>query len=228
MTPRLATRDAVKRGQEAELRVNELFFSIQGESVKAGLPTVFIRLSGCPLRCRYCDTAYAFHKGRKMSVQSIIRAVAQYRARHITVTGGEPLAQRACLPLLRQLCDEGFQVSLETGGAHDIAGVDERVMKIMDIKTPGSAEDGRNRFANLAWLKRRDQIKFVICDRADYDWCRQKLNEYKLSDICEVLFSPAHGSLAAVELAEWILADQLNVRLQIQVHKYLWGNDAGH
>ena len=228
MTPRLATRDAVKRGQEAELRVNELFFSIQGESVKAGLPTVFIRLSGCPLRCRYCDTAYAFHKGRKMSVQSIIRAVAQYRARHITVTGGEPLAQRACLPLLRQLCDEGFQVSLETGGAHDIAGVDERVMKIMDIKTPGSAEDGRNRFANLAWLKRRDQIKFVICDRADYDWCRQKLNEYKLSDICEVLFSPAHGSLAAVELAEWILADQLNVRLQIQVHKYLWGNGAGH
>lgn len=227
MTTRLAGKRARQRGQDAGLRVNELFYSIQGESVKAGLPTVFIRLSGCPLRCRYCDTAYAFHEGRRMSVAAIIRAVARYRARHITVTGGEPLAQRACLPLLRRLCDEGFQVSLETGGAHDLADVDGRVMKIMDIKTPGSGEDGRNRLANLAWLTRRDQIKFVICDRADYDWCRQTLNEHKLTDICEVLFSPEHESLAAVELAEWILADQLNVRLQLQLHKYLWGDCAG-
>lgn len=227
MTARLADKPARQRGQDAGLRVNELFYSIQGESVKAGLPTVFIRLSGCPLRCRYCDTAYAFHEGRRMSVEAIIRAVAHYRARHVTVTGGEPLAQRACLPLLRRLCDEGFQVSLETGGAHDLAGVDGRVMKIMDIKTPGSGEDGRNRLANLAWLTRRDQIKFVICDRADYDWCRQTLNAHKLTDICEVLFSPAHESLAAVELAEWILADQLNVRLQLQLHKYLWGDCAG-
>ena len=228
MRARLAGKRARQRGQDAELRVNELFYSIQGESVKAGLPTVFIRLSGCPLRCRYCDTAYAFHAGQRMHVKAIIRAVARHRARHVTVTGGEPLAQRACLPLLRQLCDEGFQVSLETGGAHDIAGVDGRVMKVMDIKTPGSGEDGRNRLANLAWLTRRDQIKFVICDRADYDWCRQKLNEHKLTDICEVLFSPEHESLAAVELAEWILADQLNVRLQLQLHKYLWGDGAGH
>lgn len=227
MTTRLAGKRARQRGQDAGLRVNELFYSIQGESVKAGLPTVFIRLSGCPLRCRYCDTAYAFHEGRRMNVEAIIRAVARYRARHITVTGGEPLAQRACLSLLRRLCDEGFQVSLETGGAHDIADVDRRVMKIMDIKTPGSGEDGRNRLANLAWLTRRDQIKFVIRDRADYDWCRQKLNEHKLTDICEVLFSPEHDSLAAVELAEWILADQLNVRLQLQLHKYLWGDCAG-
>ena len=227
MTTRLAGKRARQRGRDAGLRVNELFYSIQGESVRAGLPTVFIRLSGCPLRCRYCDTAYAFHKGRRMNIEAIIRAVARYRARHITVTGGEPLAQRACLSLLRRLCDEGFQVSLETGGAHDITGVDGRVMKIMDIKTPGSGEDGRNRLANLAWLTRRDQIKFVICDRADYDWCRQTLNEHKLTDICEVLFSPEHESLAAVELAEWILADQLNVRLQLQLHKYLWGDCAG-
>ena len=227
MTTRLAGKRARQRGRDAGLRVNELFYSIQGESVRAGLPTVFIRLSGCPLRCRYCDTAYAFHKGRRMNIEAIIRAVARYRARHITVTGGEPLAQRACLSLLRRLCDEGFQVSLETGGAHDITGVDGRVMKIMDIKTPGSGEDGRNRLANLAWLTRRDQIKFVIRDRADYDWCRQTLNEHKLTDICEVLFSPEHESLAAVELAEWILADQLNVRLQLQLHKYLWGDCAG-
>lgn len=227
MTTRLAGKRARQRGQDAGLRVNELFYSIQGESIKAGLPTVFIRLSGCPLRCRYCDTAYAFHEGQRMSVKAIIQAVARYRAGHVTVTGGEPLAQRACLSLLRRLCDEGFQVSLETGGAHDIADVDGRVMKIMDIKTPGSGEDGRNRLANLAWLTRRDQIKFVICDRADYDWCRQTLNEHKLTDICEVLFSPEHDSLAAVELAEWILADQLNVRLQLQLHKYLWGDCAG-
>lgn len=212
---------------KAGLTINEIFFSIQGESVKVGLPTIFIRLTGCPLRCRYCDTAYAFHAGNKMSVDTIINNIGQYRSKHVTVTGGEPLAQRACYELLTRLCDEGYRVSLETGGAIDVSSVDERVMKIMDIKTPGSAEHDKNDFNNIRRLNSHDQIKFVICDRHDYDWSGRKINEYDMTAICEVLFSPEHESLEPTELAEWMLKDGLNVRLQLQLHKYLWGNVPG-
>lgn len=213
--------------EQAELRINEIFFSIQGESTRVGLPTIFIRLTGCPLRCRYCDTAYAFHDGEKMSIESIIQSISQYRAKHVTVTGGEPLAQRTCHELLSRLCDEGFRVSLETSGAINLEKVDERVMKIMDIKTPGSTEEDKNKFENINYLNLQDQIKFVICNRADYDWSKRKLIEYNLTDICEVLFSPEHESLNPTELADWILEDKLNVRLQLQIHKYLWGNIKG-
>ena len=212
---------------ETRLNINEIFFSVQGESTKVGLPTVFIRLTGCPLRCRYCDTAYAFHGGNKMSVDSIINNINEYRSKHVTVTGGEPLAQGACHELLARLCDEGYHVSLETGGAIDVSPVDERVMKIMDIKTPGSAEADKNNFNNIRWLNEHDQIKFVICDKNDYGWSRQKINEYKLTDICEVLFSPEHELLTPAELAAWILEDGLDVRLQLQLHKYLWGDVPG-
>ena len=212
---------------QIELRINEIFFSIQGESSKVGLPTVFIRLTGCPLRCSYCDTAYAFHDGEKMSIDAIINKTSQYRARHVTITGGEPLAQKSCHELLARLCDEGFQVSLETSGAIDIASVDERVMKIMDIKTPGSSEVRKNNFKNIACLTNKDQIKFVISDHSDYEWSKQKMNELKLTDICEVLLSPEHEALSPTDLAEWMLEDKLNARLQVQLHKYLWGNVPG-
>lgn len=218
-----STRDALA----SVLKVNEIFLSIQGETSLAGLPTVFVRLTGCPLRCRYCDTEYAFYEGEKMTVAEILRAVAGYRTRHVTVTGGEPLAQKPCLTLLRQLCDEGYRVSLETGGALDIGGVDPRVMKILDLKTPGSGEVERNRYDNLGQLGERDQVKFVICDRADYDWAGNMLNRHRLNERCEVLFSPAHGELDAARLADWILEDRLPVRLQIQLHKYLWGDVRG-
>ena len=211
-----------------ELKINEIFYSIQGESTKTGLPTIFIRLTGCPLRCHYCDTAYAFHEGNKMSIDSIIKDISHYRAKHVTVTGGEPLAQRSCRELLLNLCDEGYQVSLETSGAIDVANVDDRVMKIMDIKTPASTEQDKNNFDNLAHLTEQDQIKFVICNRTDYDWAKQKLLDMNLADICEVLFSPEHESLSSTDLADWILEDKLNVRLQLQLHKYLWGNVPGH
>lgn len=211
----------------SELRVNEIFFSIQGESTKAGLPTVFIRLTGCPLRCQYCDTAYAFHDGEKISIDNIIQDISQYRAKHVTVTGGEPLAQRACLVLLSRLCDEGYLVSLETSGAIDIANVDERVMKIVDIKTPASKEESKNNFEILKHLNKEDQIKFVICNHSDYEWSKQKLNELKLTDYCEVLFSPEHQTQNPTELANWVLEDNLNVRMQLQLHKYLWDNQPG-
>ncbi|MCZ6804086.1 MAG: 7-carboxy-7-deazaguanine synthase QueE [Proteobacteria bacterium] len=217
----------VQQQTQVDLRINEIFFSIQGESTKVGLPTVFIRLTGCPLRCRYCDTAYAFHDGEKMTIDAIIQDISQYRAKHVTVTGGEPLAQRSCHELLSRLCDEGFNVSLETSGAIDVANVDDRVMKILDIKTPGSTEDDKNRFENLAHLNSNDQIKFVICDQSDYAWSKQKLIEHNLTDICEVLFSPEHESQNPADLADWILEDKLNVRLQVQLHKYLWGNTSG-
>ncbi len=211
----------------SELSINEIFFSLQGESTKVGLPTIFIRLSGCPLRCQYCDTEYAFHNGEKMSIDDIIQIISQYRTRHVTVTGGEPLAQYSCHELLSRLCDEGYQVSLETSGAIDIANVDERVMKIVDIKTPASTEEDKNKFENLAYINNDDQIKFVICDQSDYEWSKQKLSELNLTDYCEVLFSPEHESLNSTDLADWILEDGLDVRLQVQLHKYLWGNVPG-
>ncbi len=221
-------RSLITRQQsQTELRINEIFFSLQGESTKAGLPTIFIRLTGCPLRCRYCDTAYAFHMGEKMTIDNIIQSISQYRTKHVTVTGGEPLAQRSCHELLSRLCDEGFDVSLETSGAMDISRVDERVMKVMDIKTPASTEEEKNRYENIRHLNGRDQIKFVICNRSDYDWSKQKLAEHNLLEVCEVLFSPEHEGVHPTQLADWILEDNLNVRLQLQLHKYLWGNVPG-
>ncbi len=212
---------------ETTLRVTEIFFSLQGETTRVGLPTVFIRLTGCPLRCRYCDTAYAFHGGENRGLAEILAEVGRHGARHVTVTGGEPLAQKECRALLKELCDRGYDVSLETSGAIDVSAVDPRVVKILDLKTPASGEAGRNRYENLALLTPNDQIKFVICDRNDYEWSKARLDEYKLAERCEVLFSPSHAQLSARELADWILADHLPVRLQIQLHKYLWGDQPG-
>ena len=218
-----AGRDLLTR----TLTINEIFLSLQGETSRSGLPTVFIRLTGCPLRCRYCDTAYAFHEGKKTTIGDILNSVAAYRTRHVTVTGGEPLAQKNCLPLLSRLCDEEYQVSLETGGAIDIAGVDTRVHKVLDLKTPGSGEEHRNLYQNLPLLDASDEIKIVICDRQDYEWARGLLLERRLNEYGAVLFSPAHGELAARDLADWILQDRLQVRLQIQLHKHLWGEERG-
>ena len=211
-----------------ELRVTEIFLSLQGESRSVGFPTVFVRLTGCPLRCGYCDTAYAFHGGEKMSLAEILQQVEAKGVLHVTVTGGEPLAQKACLPLLAQLCDAGYEVSLETSGALDVAGVDARVIKVMDLKTPGSGECERNRYGNINLLQSRDQVKFVICDRADYDWSVACLREYRLADRCEVLFSPCFGTLEIRDLAEWVLQDRLPVRVQVQLHKLIWGEAPGH
>lgn len=209
------------------LRITEIFYSLQGESSLVGLPTVFIRLTGCPLRCGYCDTTYSFTGGEWRSLESIVTSIKQYKTRYICVTGGEPLAQKACLNLLTRLCDEGYQVSLETSGAMDVAAVDPRVIKVMDLKTPASGEMEKNRLQNIEYLLPHDEVKFVICNRDDYDWARQILDEYKIDSRCQVLFSPVHGDIAAVQLAEWILQDQLNVRFQIQLHKYLWGETPG-
>ena len=209
------------------LRVTEIFLSLQGESRSVGLPTVFVRLTGCPLRCRYCDTAYAFHGGESLSLSAIMEQVADYGVRHVTVTGGEPLAQKACLSLLTQLCDAGYEVSLETGGAISVAEVDSRVSKVMDIKTPGSGEAAKNRLENIGYLTAHDQVKFVICDRADYEWSKQVMAEQRLAGRCEVLFSPSAQQLPARQLADWIVSDRLPVRFQIQLHKYLWGDEQG-
>jgi len=209
------------------LKINEIFFSIQGETSKTGLPTVFIRLTGCPLRCAYCDTEYAFHNGQNITIENILHTIAAHRTRHVTVTGGEPLAQKACVKLLSLLCDEGYHVSLETSGAIDISGVDQRVCKIIDIKTPGSKEAEKNRFENLNHVLKTDQIKFVICHREDYEWAKNKLKEFQLNELCEVLFSPSHEEMNATHLADWILEDHLPVRLQIQLHKFLWGDIPG-
>jgi 7-carboxy-7-deazaguanine synthase len=225
----MATTSAIsqeKTGKKS-LRINEIFLSIQGETIKSGLPTAFIRLTGCPLRCQYCDTAYAFHEGNKISISEIMQTISEYGTKHVTVTGGEPLAQPACLDLLTILCDEGYQVSLETSGAMDVAEVDARVMKIVDIKTPGSGEQDKNHFENLAHLTQEDQLKFVLCDEADYQWAKQLLQERQLNTYCEVLFSPSHTELQANVLADWLLQDKLPVRLQIQLHKYLWGDVPG-
>jgi 7-carboxy-7-deazaguanine synthase len=213
---------------QAELRITEIFLSLQGETTFTGLPTVFVRLTGCPLRCGYCDTVYAFKGGTPMPVAEVVEQVQGYGVSHVTVTGGEPLAQPDVHPLLGALCDRGFTVSLETSGALDVAGVDPRVVKILDLKTPGSGESARNRWANLEHCGKRDQVKFVICDRTDYQWARVKCDEHGLAErFGEVLFSPCAGSLPARELADWIVADRLPVRLQIQLHKYLWGDEPG-
>jgi 7-carboxy-7-deazaguanine synthase len=209
------------------LRITEIFLSLQGESRTVGIPTVFVRLTGCPLRCLYCDTAYAFKGGEPVELAEVLARVADYGVRHVTVTGGEPLAQAACLDLLKALCDEGYEVSLETSGALDVAGVDPRVVKVLDLKTPASGESGKNLLANLAHLNSRDQVKLVICDRADYDWAKEQLDEHRLAERCEVLFSPSYGQLEAHLLAEWILHDRLPVRFQIQLHKVLWGEERG-
>jgi 7-carboxy-7-deazaguanine synthase len=209
------------------LRINEIFFSLQGETSKVGLPTAFIRLTGCPLRCGYCDTEYAFHNGEKLSIGQIMQTISGYRTRHVTVTGGEPLAQKTCHDLLTHLCNEGYEVSLETGGAMDVSAVDPRVMKILDIKTPGSGEVDKNRYENLESLNRTDQIKLVICNRDDYEWARKLLHDRQLREYCEVLFSPSHNELAGSRLADWILEDRLPVRFQVQLHKYLWGDVPG-
>lgn len=210
------------------LKLTEIFHSLQGESESVGLPTVFVRLTGCPLRCGYCDTAYAFTGGEWWELPQILEKVALFGARHVCVTGGEPLAQRACLPLLSALCDAGYQVSLETSGAMPVHEVDPRVIRVVDVKTPGSGEEARNLYPQLAMLTDRDQIKFVITDRADYDWSVAKLRELQLVERSRVLFSPSHEQLPARQLADWILEDHLPVRFQLQLHKYLWGNVPGH
>lgn len=209
------------------LRLTEIFFSLQGETTFTGLPTVFIRLTGCPLRCQYCDTAYAFHNGQKWTLEAILAEVQRYQTRYVTVTGGEPLAQPQCLTLLDQLIERGYRVSLETSGALAIDQVNPQVVKIVDIKTPGSCEVDKNMWANLQQLQPHDQLKFVICDRADYDWAKQIILTHQLSGRHELLFSPSHQQLVAKELAGWILQDQLAVRLQVQLHKVLWGDEPG-
>jgi 7-carboxy-7-deazaguanine synthase len=209
------------------LRISEIFVSLQGESTTVGLPTVFVRLTGCPLRCQYCDTEYAFRGGEYMEADAVVARVAAYQLRYVTVTGGEPLAQPACLPLLSRLCDAGYQVSLETSGALDVSQVDTRVTKVVDLKTPASGELDKNRYQNLDCLTPRDQVKFVICNRGDYDWARRIADEYHLPGRCEVLFSPSAGQQDATQLADWLLEDRLPVRFQIQLHKILWGDQPG-
>ena len=209
------------------LKITEIFLSLQGEANAVGWPTVFVRLTGCPLRCQYCDTAYAFHGGQWREIDDIVAEVARQGVRHVCVTGGEPLSQKRCLSLLHKLCDAGFDVSLETSGAIDIAGVDPRVSRVLDLKTPGSKEMHRNLLENIPLLTPRDQVKFVICDRADYDWAKARLAEHGLADRCDVLFSPSQGQQSPGELADWLLADKLPVRFQLQLHKVLWGDVAG-
>jgi 7-carboxy-7-deazaguanine synthase len=211
------------------LRITEIFFSLQGETRTVGLPTVFVRLTGCPLRCQYCDTSYAFSGGEVLSLSAILNRVAAYRPRYVCVTGGEPLAQPHCIALLEHLCDAGYAVSLETSGALDVSRVDSRVSKVVDWKTPGSREVGRNRYENIAYLQPGDQLKFVICSREDYDWSVSKIIQYGLAErVDELLFSPSHQQVSARELAEWVLADNLPVRLQLQLHKILWNDEPGH
>ena len=209
------------------LRLTEIFFSLQGEAARAGLPTVFVRLTGCPLRCTWCDTTYSFTGGKPASIESVLAEVAKYPARQICVTGGEPLAQKECLPLLSALCDAGYEVSLETSGALDIAGVDPRVARVMDLKAPDSGECARNRWENLGLLTQRDEIKIVIASRTDYEWARNLIRERRLDASCPVLLSPAQGLVDPTALAEWILEDGLNVRFQLQLHKLLWGSAKG-
>ena len=209
------------------LRITEIFHSLQGEASTVGYPTVFIRLTGCPLRCGYCDTSYAFNGGEWMGLEQIMARVLAYGARHVTVTGGEPLAQKACLLLLEQLCDAGLEVSLETSGAMDISDVDTRVSRVMDLKTPGSGEQDKNRLQNIDQLTAHDQVKFVICDRQDFDWACEQIRAYHLTDRCEVLMSPVFAQMAPAELADWILKTGLQVRFQLQLHKLLWGDEPG-
>ncbi|MDH5219316.1 MAG: 7-carboxy-7-deazaguanine synthase QueE [Gammaproteobacteria bacterium] len=209
------------------LRITEIFNSLQGESRSVGWPTVFVRLTGCPLRCVYCDSAYAFQGGEWMSIDDIVAKVATFHSRYVTVTGGEPLAQKRCASLLERLCDKGYEVSLETSGALDICGLDSRVVRVVDVKTPSSGEQDKNLWSNMACLTAQDQVKFVIMNADDYVWSLEVLKKYGLEDRCEVLFSPVHGDLKPVELADWILRDGLKVRFQMQLHKLLWGDEPG-
>ena len=209
------------------LRITEIFLSLQGEARDAGWPTVFVRLTGCPLRCLYCDTAYAFHGGEWMGIDDIVATVASHGVRHVCVTGGEPLAQKRCVQLLGKLCDLGLVVSLETSGAIDIGDVDTRVSRVVDIKTPGSGEVARNHMENIPLLTSHDQVKFVICSREDFEWARDVVSKHALNARCDVLFSPSHGQVAPRELADWIVAERLPVRFQTQLHKQLWGEEPG-
>ena len=209
------------------LRLTEIFLSLQGEARSIGWPTVFVRLTGCPLRCQYCDTAYAFHGGDWWTFDAILEDVARHGARHVCVTGGEPLAQKRCVALLARLCDAGYEVSLETSGAIDIGEVDPRVSRVLDIKTPASGEVGRNLWSNLPLLTPHDQVKFVICDRADYEWSKGVLAEHRLAGTCDVLFSPSFGQVSPRDLADWIVEDRLPVRFQVQLHKLLWDDAPG-
>ena len=206
-----------------KLKIYEIFHSLQGESSRVGLPTAFVRLTGCPMRCVYCDTAYAFTGGSNIEISDILAKVAEYGTKYVTVTGGEPLAQKDCHGLLKDLCDAGYSVSLETGGAIDTSLVDARVSVILDVKTPGSGEVKNNVWGNLAHLKKSDEVKFVLCSREDYEWAKEILASYKIADKCPVLFSPVYSQVNPTELAEWVLADKLPVRMQVQLHKILWG-----
>lgn len=210
-----------------KLKIHEIFYSLQGESSRVGLPTVFVRLTGCPMRCVYCDTAYAFSGGSNMDISDILAKVAEFGTKFVTVTGGEPLAQKNCHVLLKALCDAGYSVSLETGGAIDISSVDSRVSVILDIKTPESGELKNNLWGNLDHLKKTDEVKFVLCSRADYEWAKEILDKYKIADKCAVLFSPVYSQVAPTALADWVLADRLPVRMQLQLHKILWGEKPG-
>lgn len=221
------TTDTDAEASVSRLRITEIFFSLQGESRSSGYTTVFIRLTGCPLRCEYCDTAYAFKGGEWFTLDEILTEVKKYNTKYITVTGGEPLAQKRCIDLLQQLCDEGYDVSLETSGALDISQVDRRVSRVMDLKTPASKEESKNLYSNIDLLTEHDQLKFVICDSNDYEWAVNKINEYDLTSRCEVFFSSSHQQLKPQQLADWIIADQLAVRFQMQLHKYLWDDEPG-
>lgn len=223
----VSTEERVRSDPE-RLRITEIFHSLQGEARDVGCRTVFVRLTGCPLRCTYCDTTYSFFGGAWWTIDAILDEVARHAPTHVCVTGGEPLAQKRCLLLLARLCDAGYAVSLETSGAIDIEGVDRRVSRVVDLKTPASGELHRNRMQNLTLLTPHDQVKFVVCDRADYEWARALLAEHALDQRCEVLFSPSHGQLVPRALAEWILEDRLPVRFQVQLHKLLWGEEPGH
>ncbi len=225
--PSASVDEAASASAAGRLKLTEVFLSLQGEANTAGWPTVFVRLTGCPLRCQYCDTAYAFHGGQWWDIDEILAEVARHGVRHVCVTGGEPLAQKRCLVLLEKLCDAGYDVSLETSGALDIGGVDPRVSRVVDLKSPASLEMARNRLENIPLLTRRDQVKFVLCGRADYEWARDMLVQHRLPERCDVLFSPSKAELSPRDLADWIVADRLPVRFQMQLHKLLWNDEPG-
>lgn len=222
-----AASDPAVAAGPVRVKLTEIFLSIQGEADAVGWPTVFVRLTGCPLRCQYCDTQYSFYGGEWFALDQVLERVASYGVRHVCVTGGEPLAQKHCLALLRSLCDAGHRVSLETSGAMDVGSVDPRVIRVVDIKTPASNESHRNRLENIAELRKDEQIKFVICGRSDFEWSRDLVRERALQDVCTVLFSPSYGQVEPRDLAQWILDERLPVRLQVQLHKYLWGDKPG-
>lgn len=230
------TEPAVKTAQSTRksslpaterLKITEIFYSLQGEALTAGAPTVFVRLTGCPLRCQYCDTAYAFHGGQWQSFDEIVAKIREHNCEYVCVTGGEPLAQKNCAGLMQALCDEGFRVSVETSGAYDISGLDQRVVRVLDIKTPGSGEEARNRWSNLGDLRQSDQVKFVICSRDDFDWAVDVVNKNNINQSCTVFFSPSFEQVEAQDLAGWILEAKAPVRLQLQLHKLLWGDEPG-